>query len=67
MPLPRIPRMRIPGTWEIYSKDGRHGGNICSQTPWRDIQARLTHLTRVEPDADWTYEYIPIKPQTEDQ
>lgn len=64
MPLPRIPRMRIPGTYEVYSADGRHGGNVCSQTPLRDIDALLAHLNEVEPDAGWTWGYIPLAPQT---
>ena len=56
--FPRM-RMNIPGTWEISSADGRHGGVICSQTPYRDIQARLDHLNQQEPDGGWTYTYIP--------
>ncbi len=63
MPLPRIPRMRIPGTYEVFSADDRHGGNVSSQTPRRDIEALLAHLNEAEPDAGWTWEYIPIAPQ----
>ncbi|MFF0588366.1 hypothetical protein ACFYWD_20615 [Streptomyces sp. NPDC003781] len=57
--LPR--RMRIPGAWEIFSADGRHGGTVCSQTPYRDIRARIDYLIEREPDAGWTYEYIPTR------
>ncbi|MFJ4624242.1 hypothetical protein [Streptomyces sp. NPDC088812] len=60
--LPRL-RMNIPGTWEIFSADGRHAGIVCSQTPRRDIEAHLTYLNQKEPDGGWTYEYIPTKPQ----
>lgn len=56
-------RMNIPGTWEITSADGRHGGVVCSPTPYRDIQTRLKYLNEREPDGGWDYEYI--KPQQE--
>ncbi|MBE4790322.1 hypothetical protein [Streptomyces caniscabiei] len=58
------PRMRTPGTYEVYSSDGRHGGTVSSQIPRADIDALLTHLNEVEPDAGWTWEYIPLAPQT---
>ncbi|MEU6552137.1 hypothetical protein ABZ915_17900 [Streptomyces sp. NPDC046915] len=55
---PRI-RMNVPGTWEIFSADGRHGGIVCSQTPRRDLEDRLDYLKQQEPDGGWFYEYIP--------
>ncbi|MET9073807.1 hypothetical protein ABZX95_16905 [Streptomyces sp. NPDC004232] len=64
LPYPRM-RMNIPGTWEIFSSDGRHGGVICSQTPRRDLEDRLAHLNEKEPEGGWTYEYIPMQPQGE--
>lgn len=57
------PRMRIPGTYEVYSADGRHGGTVSSQNPRRDIEALLAHLNKVAADAGWTWEYIPLAPQ----
>ena len=63
MPTLNFPRMRmnIPGTWEISSADGRHGGIVCSQAPRRDLEARLDYLNQQEPGAGWAYEYIPTE------